>query len=70
MVVTQIQSTEWPRFQMPMDIVLVWDGGSRRERVTIVNAREVFSFITPAPLTRVDFDPDRWMLYQREGGGR
>jgi aminopeptidase N len=71
LVVTQIQSIDWPRFQMPLDVVLYWNGGSRRERVNIVNAREVFTFANvPAALTRVEFDPDRWMLYQREGGGR
>jgi aminopeptidase N len=70
LVITQIQNTDWPRFQMPLDVELVWEGGSRRERVNVVNAREVFTFRTPAPLLRVDLDPDRWLLYAREGGGR
>ena len=69
-VITQVQNVDWTRFQMPLDLELVWEGGSRRERVNIVNAREVFTFTTPAPLLRVDLDPDRWLLYAREGGGR
>jgi aminopeptidase N len=70
LVITQIQNTDWPRYQMPLDVELVWQGGSRRERVNIVNAREVFTFRTPGPLQRVELDPDRWLLYAREGGGR
>jgi aminopeptidase N len=70
LVITQVQNVDWTRFQMPLEVELFWEGGSRRERLQITNAREVFTFSTPGPLTRVDLDPDRWLLYAREGGGR
>jgi hypothetical protein len=66
-VLTQVQNVDWPRFRVPLDVELVWAGGSRRERLDIVNAREVYTFRAPGPLTRVTLDPDRRLLHAREG---
>jgi aminopeptidase N len=66
-VVSQVQSVEWPRFSTPLELELAWQGGSRREKVQVNNGRETYTFRVPSRIVRVSLDPDGWVLHALEG---
>jgi aminopeptidase N len=60
--VNQVQ-TEYPLFDMPVDIDLVFaDGTTRRESVRVGQARQTFDFSVDREVSNVLFDPDDWIL--------
>jgi len=61
-VIHQEQDPSWPRFRVPLELELLWDGGGRRERVEIDGPRSSFSFSVPSPLLSVVVDPDGRVL--------
>ena len=60
--VRQLQDASWPRFHIPIEIELAWEGGSRRERVELDGPESTFVFSIPAPPTAIELDPDGWVL--------
>jgi aminopeptidase N len=66
-VLRQVQKASWPRFTVPIELELTWNGGSQRVKVDVTGERQTFSFPVPGPLTRVALDPDGWLLFTMSG---
>jgi len=65
--VRQIQKAAWPRFRMPMDVLVSTGKGSVRRRVWVTDETTAFTVeLEDAPL-EVVLDPDGWVL---KGDGR
>ncbi len=58
----QVDGQGWPAFRFPLELVLRWPGGERRERVDVTRPQAVFRFPLPAPPTEVVVDPDAHLL--------
>lgn len=63
--IRQTQTSPAPRFQIPIDVEVSWDGGSARE--TVHSTGEMVTLRVPgAPAdARVELDPDGWLLHRR-----
>ena len=51
----------------PLELELDWDGGTRRERVTLEGASGTFAFEGIPPDADVVVDPDGWVLMRLAG---
>lgn len=63
------QVQEGDPFRFEVDLELVWDGGSRVERVELAERGSSWRFETPAPLERIVVDPGGWLLHERSSPG-
>ena len=63
----QVQGEYAPRFRLPMDVELRWDGEVRRERITLEGASGSFTFTDVPPGAEVVVDPDGWVLKRLAG---
>lgn len=63
----QVQGEYAPRFRLPLELELAWDGGTRRERVTLEGASGTFAFEGIPPDADVVVDPDGWVLMRLAG---
>lgn len=62
-VVRQVQPGE--PFRFPLDVVLRWPGGERRERIEIEGRQAERTFPVPAAGVEVTIDPDHRLLHER-----
>jgi len=60
--VTQVQSTSWPTYSMPIDIVTRRGQEERRQVVWNDERAEHLLFETPGPIDSLLFDPNDWIL--------
>ena len=67
-VLTQVQKASWPRFTASSELELMWNGGSRREKIEVAGKAQTFTFRVPGPLSQVILDPDGWLLFTMAGG--
>jgi aminopeptidase N len=63
--VSQVQSSSYPVFPMPIDIETVTGGGTTTHVVWNDAKTEHLLFAVDGPVNQLDFDPDEWIL--REG---
>jgi aminopeptidase N len=62
--VEQVQGAYAPRFDIPVDLEVTWDGGTHRETIRLAGTSG--SVVVPgAPAgARVEVDPDGWLLHR------
>lgn len=66
---TQVQGDYAPRFEIPVDVQVVWDGGTVRRTVPLDGTgAEIVIEGAPAD-ARVVLDPDGWLLHRRVDAG-
>jgi len=53
-------------FQMPLEIELIEEGNSRRERLPVTDQSQIFSFSNAED---IEIDPDNWLLYKTSKDG-
>ena len=66
--VAQVQGDYAPRFRLPLELELSWEGGSRREEIVLEGARNSFTFPGVPASARVVVDPDGYVLKRLAGG--
>ena len=67
--VEQVQGEYAPRFHVPVDVEVSWEGGSVRATLPLEGAGAVW-IVPGAPAdARVRLDPDGWLLHRRVEGG-
>lgn len=65
----QVQGDYAPRFEVPVDVQVIWDGGTIRRTVQLDGAgAEIVVEGAPAD-ARVVLDPDGWLLHRRVDAG-
>jgi aminopeptidase N len=64
----QVQGDYAPRFRLPLEIELRWDGEIRRERILLEEARETFRFPGVPASAQVVVDPGGRILKRLAGG--
>jgi aminopeptidase N len=65
--VRQLQGAYAPRFRIPLELELRWEGGDRRERVQVTGAAHTFRFDVPTGPVTVVVDPDGVLLKRLTG---
>jgi aminopeptidase N len=65
--VRQVQGAYAPRFRIPLELELRWEGGDRRERVQVTGATHTFRFDVPTGPVTVVVDPDGVLLKRLTG---
>ena len=66
--IEQVQGRYAPRYRVPVDVEVVWDGGRYRETVRLDEAGATLLAPGAPADARVELDPDGWLLHRRAEG--